>query len=76
MRVTAHIILEVDVDESSQDADHVARAVTGLAQSCAFRAVAEGVRVGDYSVAVVPISRAALAGALELVHVQITESDR
>lgn len=73
MRVTAHIILEVEVEDGTHDADHVARTVTGLAQSCAFRAVAEGVRVGDYSVAVVPISRAALAGALELVHDRIRE---
>lgn len=64
MKLTAHILLEVVVDEASQDADHVGRVVTALAQSCAFRAVADGVRVEDYSVAVLPLSRASLAGAL------------
>lgn len=57
MKLTAHITLEIEIDEASQDADHVGRVVTGLAQSCAFRAAAEGVRVGDYSVEVLPVSR-------------------
>lgn len=67
MKITAHIALEIDVDEASQDADHVARVVTGLAQSMAFRSVAEGVRVGDYSVVMTPIPRALVAAALERV---------
>lgn len=67
MKLTAHVLLEVEVDEGTLAEDDVARAATSLAQAFAFREGRAGFRVGDYSVRVTPCSRAALDVALAKV---------
>lgn len=76
MKLTLHVLLEVDVDEARLvDVDAAAQEAQAVAQAVALRA--SGVlRVIDYSVATVPCSRAALAGALALVADQVNDHER
>lgn len=65
MKTTLHIILEIDADPATLQADDAAREALAHAQSLAL-GVARVCPVIDYSVAAVPCSRAALHGTLEL----------
>jgi len=65
VKTTLHILLEIDADPATLQADDAAREALARAQSLAL-SVARVCPVVDYSVAAVPCSRAALHGALEL----------
>lgn len=66
MKQTLHILLQIDPDADTLGADEAAEEALAIAQAAALR-VASRVRVVDYSVTVVPCSRAALEGALAKV---------
>lgn len=65
MKITAHILLEVDVDTGVPHED-IARAVAAGAERAARDVVGDGFRTTTYSVATSPMSRAALDAALHL----------
>lgn len=65
MKLTLHIILELDADPATLQADDAAREALSRAQSLAL-GVARVCPVVDYSVVTVPCARASLHGALEL----------
>lgn len=65
MKTTLHILLELDVDPATLQADDAAREAAALAQAAALR-VSAVCPVVNYSVAMVPVSRAALHSTLEL----------
>ena len=71
MRTTLHIILELDADPATLQADDAAREALARAQSFAL-GVARVCPVVDYSVSAVPCSREALRGALDLVAKAVT----
>lgn len=74
MKTTLHILLELDVDPDTLDADEGARIATDHAQAIALR-VGARVPVVTYSVVAVPVSREAFERGLRLVSDTILRGD-
>ncbi len=71
MKLTLHILLEIDANPATLQADDAAREALARAQTLAL-GVARVCPVVDYSVAAVPCSRASLQGALDLAAKAVT----
>lgn len=65
-RATIAILLEIDVDPDTTSVDDAAREALAIGQACAMR-VGGVVKVVDFSVTVLPCSRASLGAALALM---------
>lgn len=63
MKLTAHILMEVEVDAGVPPED-VARAVTACAERASAGLCGDGFRAVDFSVATSPLDRASLHEAL------------
>lgn len=70
-RAVLCVLVEVELDPASLDADTVARAAHAFAGRVAGQVVVEGVRAGAYTVKLIPCSLAGLTGALELAAAQV-----